>query len=324
MNSLIRICFFFLIASSLYSQTCCSGGVPVSSNLGFNQSDKGVVQLSLSFDFNRLSTLYDGSTSLDDELRIRTTQSYIFRTAYNISDVFGVEAFIPFVRQTRNIITNSGADDFASTTGIGDPILLAFYDVLKGPTNIRLAAGPQIPLGSTSETNDRGLTLLEDLQPGSGAWDLISMFSLDYQFLSRPTLTGYFNGIYSWTSENGSSRNGLQAYEFGNDIQLIVGLSDQLLLFNRIVNPGLSFRYRNVQRDRINQIEGSGTGGNWVFARASIGVEFIKQSLLSINYEIPLHTFVNETQLSPDRIINISLYKTFKTIKNNTDNLIKL
>ena len=324
MKAILQSIFLLFAFYQAQAQTCCSGGVPVSSNLGFNQGDKGLLQVSIGADFNKLATLYDGSTSLVDELRNRTTQSYITRAAYNISNRFGVEGFLPFVRQTRTIITNSGAEDFESTFGIGDPIAMLFYDVVQSPLNIRLSAGPQIPIGSYTELSSRGLTLLEDLQPGSGAWDFVFMTSVQYQSIKRPTMSFYLNGILSITGANDNSRNGLQTYEFGDDLQMIAGLNDQILLFNRIINPGISMRYRKANRDKINDIQSTGTGGEWLFTRLSVGVEFIKQSMLTLNFELPVYTFVNETQLSPDRIINISWSKSFSLKQeNNFEEIIK-
>ncbi len=325
MKAFIQIAILVFLVGHTKAQTCCSGGVPVSSNLGFNHGQKGLLQMSLGADFNRLATLYDGSRSLVDELRLRTTQSYIIRAAYNISDRFGIEGFLPLIRQTRTILTNSGTEDFESTFGIGDPIAMLFYDVVSSPLNWRVAAGPQIPVGSFNEVNSRGLTLLEDLQPGSGAWDFILMSSLQYQSLGRPTMSLYLNGIVSVTGVNNKSRNGLQTYEFGDDLQLIAGVNDQFLVFSRIVNPGVSVRYRKASRDRINDIDGTGSGGEWLFTRLSVGIEFIKQSRLTFNYEVPVYTFVNETQLSPDRIININWSQSFDLKKSSdSQNLIKI
>jgi len=44
--------FLLGVIQTTFSQTCCSGGVPLSSNLGLPASDKGVLQLSLSYDLN--------------------------------------------------------------------------------------------------------------------------------------------------------------------------------------------------------------------------------------------------------------------------------
>lgn len=306
----------------LLSQTCCSGGVPVSSNIGFSNSEKKILQLSLNTNFNTLKTLYSGSESLDDDQRKRSTQSYLVRVHYTFTDRFAIEGFFPFVRQTREIFSSfDDSSDFESSFGIGDPILLASYRLTDGPVKLTFGAGPQIPLGSFTKRNSRGLFLVEDLQPGSGAWDLILLALLEYQLPSKPSMSIFGRTILDYTGANPDSRNGQQTYEFGNDLQIIAGLSDQVFVANRIVYPAISLRYRNAQRDRVDDIPNSGTGGKWIFAKASIGFEFFWESSLTFDFELPVHTFVNETQLSPNSFVNISWHKVF-TFSSSTDTLI--
>lgn len=313
---LLSAIFFVFCVVRNDAQTCCSGGVPVSSNIGLKAEDKSLV-LSLGADFNSLRDLYNEGDLIDDELRTRTTQSYILRAAYSWTDRFSTELFFPLVRQTRNIITNSGADDFQSSFGIGDPILMMYYDVVNADVNLIVGAGPQIPLGSFSKRNDRGLLLIEDLQPGSGALDFIYFSALSYKLATRPSMNIFARAIYSMTGTNEGSRGGTQSYTFGNDIQLIAGLSDQLLVCNTVIGPSLSFRYRNAARDKVDGNESTGTGGHWMFARASIGFDFVAESRLALSLEVPVSTFVNETQLSPTSIFNITVQKSFSLSKSD-------
>ncbi len=44
-----------------YSQTCCSGGVPLSGNIGFEGAGKGTLQMEVSYDLNYLATLKTGA-----------------------------------------------------------------------------------------------------------------------------------------------------------------------------------------------------------------------------------------------------------------------
>ncbi len=305
------------ICQTGYSQTCCSGGVPVSSNIGFTNKQSNTLQLSLSANFNTLTSLYTESQRLQDDQRKRTTQSYLIRAHYSISERFAVETFVPFVRQTRSIFSQTSNDvDFESSFGIGDPILLASYKISDSAFKFTLGAGPQIPLGSFTQRNSRGLLLVEDLQPGSGAWDLIVIGIAEYSLPSRPTTNVFSRVIYSYTGNNDESRNGLQTYTFGNDIQVIAGVADQFLVANRFVSPSLALRYRFAEQDEIDFIPNNGTGGNWVFAKATLGFEFLWESSLSLDLEIPIHTFVNNTQLSPDSIVTISWSRSFKFSKN--------
>jgi len=179
-------------------------------------------------------------------------------------------------------------------------------------------------LGGFEQTNSRGLRLLEDLQPGSGAWDVIFLGSLEHSLTSRPSSLLYFNSIWSLTGVNNRARGGNQSYEFGDDIQLIAGMTDQLLLFNNIITPGISFRYRHASRDLISNSELPGTGGDFVFARLSNGFPFPKlKSSLNFNFEFPLWSRVNDTQLAPSFTVNIGWSKTIQ-LDNNVDQLIDL
>ena len=49
-----------------YSQTCCSGGIPLSNSIGLPSSSQGTFLLGLSYDYNNLNTLNNGNTELDD------------------------------------------------------------------------------------------------------------------------------------------------------------------------------------------------------------------------------------------------------------------
>ena len=103
------------------SQTCCSGGVPVSSYLGFENDEKGMLQFALSADFNILKSLYSESDLLDDRNRKRATQTFILRSAYSIRSDLTLEIFIPYVHQSRSIYGVTGVNN-ESTLGIGDPV----------------------------------------------------------------------------------------------------------------------------------------------------------------------------------------------------------
>jgi hypothetical protein len=308
--------FCILLGINLTGQTCCSGGVPVSSNLGFGADEVKTLQLSFTTDFNVLKSLYSGGEQLTDGLRKRTTQSYLLRAAYGFANRWTVESSFSLVRQTRRIYGSNNNVDQQSTFGIGDPVVLLIYDVLQGPINIRLGVGPQIPLARTDFLSDRGLFLVEDLQPGSGAWDAIFFTSATIQSRTRPTNSIFFNAIYSGTGVNPDSRGGLQSYEFGNDLQIVTGVSDQFLWFNQIFSPSLGLRFRTAQRDVLDGFDNSGTGGTFLFLRSGLGLSLRDDYRIDLTGEIPLFTQVNETQLATTYTLNISLYKRFSFSKN--------
>lgn len=311
------LCFVSLFFSAqLQGQTCCSGGVPVSSNIGFSHTQKQILQLSFNTNFNTLKTLYSGNQALDDDDRKRSTQSYLIRAHYTFTDRLAMEGFFPLVRQTREIFSRvNDSSDFESSFGVGDPILLASYKLVDSNVKWAVGGGLQFPLGSFTERNSRGLFLVEDLQPGSGALDVILISLLEIPVASRPSTNLFGRTIIDFTGSNSESRNGLQTYTFGNDYQFIAGISDQLFIADQVIYPSVSLRYRNTKRDKVDSNEISGTGGNWLFARASLGINFVAETTLTVDVELPIYTFVNGTQLSPNSIINISIHKAFSFSK---------
>ena len=297
-------------------QSCCSGGVPVSANLGFENEEAKILQIAVQADFNILKSLYSEGDLLNDRDRLRTTQSYLVRSAYSFSNKFAAEFFFPFVRQTRKIYGATDVDR-ESTTGVGDPVLLLKYEIIQNPISFTLGAGLQFPLGSFSSRNSRGIFLVEDLQAGSGALDQVIFASMRFPIAFRQSMNGYINAIYSLSGENPNSRGGQQTYRFGNDLQIIMGMGDEVFIFNQIFSPSLGLRYRKAERDRIDGFNSSATGGEFLFLRLSTGWSVSPTSTLSIITEFPLDIRVNETQLAPTFNFNLGFYKKINLTRDH-------
>lgn len=57
--------FSLLILSNIgFGQTCCSGGVPLSSNLGLPTGEQGTIQMALTYDLNVFRNLKDRKANL--------------------------------------------------------------------------------------------------------------------------------------------------------------------------------------------------------------------------------------------------------------------
>lgn len=322
MTTRLLASFILILVGTAALSQCCSGGVPVSSNLGFAAQLKGTLQINVSTDFNILKALYAGSDRLEDAGRKRSTQSYILRTAYSPFQRFTVEAMMPYVRQTRSIYGPGGTKDFESTGGIGDATVLLTYDLVHGSYIVRAGGGVQIPLGSFDERNDQGLFLVEDLQPGGGAWNPLFYASIETTLNNRPSASIYLNSIYRTPGTNTGSRGGNQDYQFGNDLQLIGGYNDQLLFLGQIWTMGAGLRYRSAQRDAIDGFDNDGTGGRFLFFRLNQGIAF-GQHQITANIELPLYKFVNETQLVPNVAFGIGWYTRLSLIKSHNSNILK-
>lgn len=307
---------FFVIVFALFffiskAQTCCSGGIPLSNNIGLDILDRGMLQINLSYDYNNLNTLNIGNDKLDDNARLRTTNSVLLNLSYSVTNNFAIEGLLSWVEQKR-IITQFGNVNEDSSSGIGDAVVLAKYnfnDVLGGNSSARVGFGAKIPLGSTTETSDLGIVLNADMQPGSGAWDLIYWGQVLKSFDFRPSLKFSLRAIYRDTGVNDSYLD-VTTYEFGNEFQTFLSFTDQFDIFNTIAIPSLSFKYRQAQQDIIGGFDLNNTGGQWVFIIPSFSVNISSDITLTTKVELPIYSYVDGTQLTPTyRITAGVLYK---------------
>lgn len=294
-----------------HSQTCCSGGVPLSGNIGFDGSERGTLQMELSYDLNYLATLKNGADIYQDETRRRTTQSLLFKTGYSISERWAVDGLFTYVKQGRRI-TYSGQVNQVQTSGIGDAVVILKYvlsSLADTGTEFQLGAGPKIPFGRSDLMDERGITLNADLQPGSGSWDLITWGYVARQIKRRPSATisgrivGRFNGV-------NPEYLGSQTYQFGHSFQVYLGFGEQMNIGTQIISASLFFRYRQAFPDRVSSQVLDNTGGQWLNIIPSIGWHLKSNTILQIVPEIPLYGKVEGIQLSPTFRLQFGLYHT--------------
>jgi len=282
------------------AQTCCSGGIPLSNNIGLAILEKGTTQIGVSYDYNNLNTLNSGSDKLDDNSRLRITHSILVNASYAITDNFSVEGLLTWVNQRRKI-TQFGNENLDQTSGIGDGLLLLKYNfpnIIGENIAINIGVGAKIPLGSSTQKSNQGITLNADLQPGSNAWDVIYWSSISKSFNFRPSFNVSSRFIFRSTGTN-NSYFGDSTYEFGNEIQAFIGFSDQFLLFKTITAPSLSFKYRNAKQDKIGGFNLENTGGNWVSIIPNFSINIKPNIVFSTKAELPIYSNVDGTQLTP-------------------------
>lgn len=314
--SLKRVCihikelFFTLVllyvGSGSFAQTCCSGGVPLSTNLGFTTSEVNTLHLAISADFNKLNKLYNVSEQLSLNNRNRSTNSYLLRAGYDLAHGISFEALLPYVVQHRRITQNNGLIDKQRSSGIGDIVLLARKKLFLEFFSISINAGIKLPSGSTSEVNDSGFLLVNDLQPGSGSID--GIFILSASVPLRGAMDFYSSINYQYKGSDNDYLGSLK-YGFGDEIQIRTGISDQITISNQIFSPSFGLRYRHRLRDKIDSDELDNTGGLWLMAQ--IGFNWLPNpsTNISVQFDHPLYTAVDGTQLSNDYILNFTVYK---------------
>lgn len=303
---------FIFLANNVQGQTCCSGGVPLSGNLGLPLTDVNTWQISLSYDWNVLKTLQTGTEKLDDDTRKRTTYTTMMQVGYSFNKKFALEALLPYVRQERLITPIGQRENFEATNGIGDVVLLTKYRFYK---NYQAGVGLKFPTGSSTKNNSLGLPLNADLQPGSGAWDVIFWASGSESLKIRHSATLSLVATYRATGEN-KDYLGSQVYEFGNEFQTIFAYADQLLIANQIVSPTLGFKFRGVQNDVVDDFNVPSTGGQWVFFRPGVTFVFSKSLSFATIADLPIYANITGTQVTPTFRLNFALYLTLANNKN--------
>jgi hypothetical protein len=305
-----------LFSGVAYSQTCCSGGVPISGNLGLPPGSSGTWQFSLGYDVNVLKTLLDEDEVIDDHSRERITRSILFQTGYSFSARFSADLFLSYVKQERTI-RNFDKTDYTSTNGLGDAALLLKYSLTKSTANkflFTIAAGPKIPTGRSDITREDGIPLNADLQPGSGSWDGLLWGNGIYKFSFRPTFNISSTLIYSIKGKN-NQYLGSQTYQFGNEFQALLSVNDNFLLGKKIIDTSILFRYRKALADRFNDLTMPNTGGEWIFFAPMVAYNFSQKFAVTASFEIPLYSNVEGTQLSPTYRINVGVF--YKINKKN-------
>jgi len=303
-----------LLISNVYitnAQTCCSGGVPLSNNLGLSQEDKGTIQLGLNYDYNNLNTLNSGSETLNDNSRLRITHAILLNASYAITNNFSVEGLFTWVNQRRKI-SQFGNENLDQSSGIGDGVLLlkySFPDVISTNSDLTLGLGTKIPLGSSTELDSRGILLINDLQPGSNAWDFIYWLSASKRFNFRPSLSTSIRFTYRNTGTD-NDYLGNSTYKYGNEFQGFLSFSDQFTFLKTLTNPSISFKYRNTLKDQTGGGKLDNTGGNWVFIIPNFSINITPNIAFSTKAELPIYSNVDGTQLTPTyRITSGILFK---------------
>jgi len=282
------------------AQTCCSGGVPLGSSLGLGAAEDQTFQFLATYDLNVIDDLVSFSELLDDQTRSRTTQSSIFEINYGFNHRFSVTGVVPFVRQTRMIQAFGGAEDFTAVQGPGDVILVLKYRILNPDKNPNLdwviGAGPKIPTAKTDFTNNQGLVLAADMQPGSGSLDgILWSYILKSHFL-KPKLSFLAVTTFRYSGEN-KNYNSTQTYRFGNEFQFNLGLNYSFFV-KWPVDVLTLLQYRKQSVDLINGGVFPLSGGQWIYANPGVSIQFSPGLSFRITGTYPIYRKLEGTQLT--------------------------
>ena len=297
---------------SLLAQACCTGGTPMLSNLGLAASKKYQLEVLLSEDINVLKDLMSGSDKLNNRGNSRFTYSTLLEANYGISGRFAISGLFSYIVQRRKIVSLNGMVHENTTHGLGDMAFLLKYNLLKadGPASLLLGAGPKLPTGRADLSQD-GILLPADLQPGSGALDLLVWGYFSKTRLIRDHGTFTLIATYRHTGTNSSYGFGNQAdkgYRFGNEFLATASIGEQFLLKKQILDLILTFQYRQVGVDHTGGNVTPATGGKWLNLVPGIAWYFNPKLALRLSATLPLYRNLVDVQLTTSYKVTAGIY----------------
>jgi len=304
------------ISYSMQGQTCCSGGTPLTGNLGIQGIEPKSFYFQLAYDYNFLDNLYSGTQLLKDNGRERLTQTLLFQGIYSFTEHFSVNTLFTYVSQQRKIFSTLGTTNFTKTKGIGDAVVLAQYTPFSNlKRSLTLALGPKLPIGKFDAADPEfGITLSPDLQPGTGSFDGIFGASYqEYHLLNSSGLTFSTSAGYRITTP-ARRFDGDNKYRFGNETMFSLGIQKNILIKKLGVTPLVFMRYRKTLMDKIAGSKVSGTGGTWIYLSPGLNIDLNNNLSINASGELPIYRNLNGTQLTTTYRLNLGI--AFKIFRN--------
>src|SRR6266545_3822384 len=179
------------------------------------------------------------------------TQTYTLNMNYGVTDRFGLEVNVPYLKRKHRHIDGLGEDgvngegepQHFSDNGIGDVRVTAKYNVLPTLRSmVVMGLGVDIPTGDTSARDSVGEIIEAPTQIGRGNAGLIGSVYQTYELMPHK-LNQFAYASYRHTFRNNDG------YQFGDEYLLNVGL-------NYMAQPWLTlmgqFNYRYLVHDNMS------------------------------------------------------------------------
>ncbi|MDZ7765776.1 MAG: transporter [Melioribacteraceae bacterium] len=305
---IIFILLLVLVNGEKYAQACCSSGTPLLGSLEMSSGSSGVLQLGLTYDYNSLQSVYEGSRFLNDQTRERLTQSALFEITYGLSNRWAITGLFSFVNQNRTINSFNNQTNEVSTNGLGDAVFLLKYKLVQpniiNQTELAVGGGLKVPTGKADIKNN-GILLPADLQSGSGSYDVLFWAYYSKGFIPDSPISILANVSYKINSSYDRFGGNVQAYKFGNELILSSGLgyrTDTLFDFSLLV------RFRNTAMDVFNDQNIPNTGGSWLYVIPGVNLKFTDHFTGRLSSQLPVYRDLQGTQLTTTYTISFSLF----------------
>ena len=274
-------------AQPLAGQACSCGGAPMLGALGSAPPSIGQWQLGSQYDYNDISGLAAGSSTLASDGRRQLSQSTIIRLNYGLSRSVTLSVLVTAVAKERAV------SDVVKTSGIGDGIVLVQVNLLPELSypqrDLLVGLGFKAPLGAADLTRN-GVRISPDMQPTTGGWDGLASLYFTTEILPPLPATLLLTASQRWTSANPDYSTTQSDYRFGNETVVSLGLRYGLGL-RSLVNVQLN--YRHTDADQLGTYRLPNSGGQWLFAGLGINWGLLENVGLGISGQLPIYHQLN-------------------------------
>ena len=307
--SFVTLIFLLLINWPVHPQACCTVGTSISTGVERGAISPKNLSAALTFQHNVLNTAFQSSTEIEDPLKRKSTVTNInLEVEYGIADRVSLLFILPYTNRTRETQitdpeTNTNEIITFTGNGLGDIVLLGKYQIftpsILSSFGLALGGGAKLPTGSFENENN-GTRLSIDLQPGTGAADLLLWGHILYAF---PSISLSFNGnfLYRYAGAN------LDNYRYGDELLASVNGSYAIAEFLAI---NLQLKGRFADKDYWSGRFLPSTGGTYLDLSPSL-IYYEGSFALKVFTQIPLHRDVLGIQLAVTELFGTEIRYNF-------------
>lgn len=307
MTKIIPVLFFLPLLFNIYifPQACCTVGTSIA-----NGGERGAIPVnnlstSLMFQQNILSTAYESSKKIDDPLNRKSTVTNInLEIEYGLVNRVSILFILPYTNRTRETnVTDSETNDTEVISftgqGVGDIILLGKYEIITAsilsPIGLAIGGGAKLPTGSF-EIENNGTRLSIDLQPGTGASDLLLWGHFSYGMPSIGFSTNA-NFLYRYAGVN------LDSYRYGDEFLTSINGTYTIAEFLAV---NLQFKGRFAAKDYWNGRFLPSTGGTYIDLTPSL-IYYEGSFSLRVFVQVPVYRNVKGIQLAVNEMLGAEI-----------------
>ena len=302
--------------AGLIAQTCGCAGAPLLSSQSISSAAQGNLLLGITYEYDNIDDLYQGTNELDNRSVRRSTQSTLFEVHYGITDRLTASGTFTFINKRRETGLQTPSSNVVRTEGFGDGLVMLKYvlhkNTIRSQYQLAVGGGAKIPFGSFDHTNN-GLQLNADMQPGTGAWDGVFWSYLSKTFAPHTTLNLFWTNSFRLTGEADRFSNTNDSYRFGNEIVSTLGAGNKL-----VGNLSYVFQvqYRQVGKNERNGSELPNTGGKWIDLVPALSYQLTDKVSMRVSGQLPVYRDLVGTQSTTTYSLSGSIFYNFdgKTI----------